>query len=241
MPSGACSVPVVTGVGHESDTTLVDLVADHRAHTPTDAAQTVLPDRSTLMEAIERQGAYLGDAMERVVDGRADRFSRAARTLRLRTPARLVEERGARVEAAGHRGRSAAVSAIQGSTARLERLASRLERQSPMARVVRGEGCVDGAKARLLAAMKALVSAADRRLEPAGRALEAVSPLAVLERGYSITRRADGSVVEDPSDLDVGETLTTIVARGEVDAAVQAVRTQDRNQGRAEARGGGDG
>lgn len=229
----ACSVPVVTGVGHESDTTLVDLVADHRAHTPTDAAQTVLPDRAALMEAIERQGAYLGDAMERVVEGRTDRFARAARTLRLRTPSRLLEEQGARVEAARHRGRSATISAIQGAAARLERLASRLERQSPIARVVRGERGVERAEGRLAAAMNALVAAADRRLEPAGRALEAVSPLAVLDRGYSITRRADGRVVQDPSELDVGESLTTIVAGGEIDATVTAARAQER-----EARGG---
>lgn len=224
----ACSVPVVTGVGHETDTTLVDLVADHRAHTPTDAAQTVLPERAVLLEAIERQGAYLGDALERAVEGRAERFARAARTLRLRTPARLVEERGARVEALARRGRSASISLIQESATRLERLAARLERQSPMARVVRAEGQVEGARSRLVAAMGARVAAADRRLAPAGRALEAVSPLAVLERGYSITRRADGRVVEDPSELGEGEELTTIVARGEIDSTVGAVRSRER-------------
>ncbi len=224
----ASSVPVVTGVGHESDTTLVDLVADHRAHTPTDAAQTVLPDRDALVAAIERQGAYLTDAVERVVAGRVDRFARASRTLRLRTPVRLLEEQGARVEAAARRGKIAVLSSTQQAATRLERLASRLERQSPMARVVRAEGRVEGAQGRLAAAMSARVALADRRLAPAGRALEAVSPLAVLERGYSITRRADGRVVQDPSELDEGEALTTIVARGEVDADVTAVRVQER-------------
>ena len=76
--------------------------------------------------------------------------------------------------------------------------------------------------------MSARVALADRRLAPAGRALEAVSPLAVLERGYSITRRADGRVVQDPSELAEGEALTTILARGEVDADVTAVRVQER-------------
>jgi exodeoxyribonuclease VII large subunit len=54
------SVPVVSGVGHETDTTLADLVADHRAHTPTDAAQTVLPDREALLVALERAAGHLG-------------------------------------------------------------------------------------------------------------------------------------------------------------------------------------
>jgi len=220
----ACSVPVVTGVGHESDTTLVDHVADHRAHTPTDAAQTVLPDRRALLEAIERQGAYLSDAMERLVEGRSDRFARATRSLRLRAPARLLDERAGRLEAAARRSRSAALSSVEATATRLERLASRLERQSPLARVVRADGRVDGAAGRLAAAMEAALSTADRRLAPAGRALEAVSPLAVLERGYSITRRADGSVVRGPEEVAPGDALTTIVAGGEIDATVTGSR-----------------
>jgi len=169
--------------------------------------------------------------MERAVEGRADRFARAARTLRLRTPVRLVEERGARVEALARRGRSASISLIQETATRLERLAARLERQSPLARVVRVEGQVERTAGRLAAAMGARVEAADRRLEPAGRALEAVSPLAVLERGYSITRRADGRVVVDPSELEAGEDLTTIVARGEIDTTVRSVRATERGDG----------
>ena len=57
-----------------------------------------------------------------------------------------------------------------------------------------------------------------------GRALEAVSPLAVLERGYSITRRADGSVVRGPEEVAPGDALTTIVAGGEIDATVTGSR-----------------
>jgi exodeoxyribonuclease VII large subunit len=132
------------------------------------------------------------------------------------------------VEALARRGRGASISLIQESATRLERLAARLERQSPIARVVRAEGEVERSMSRLGAAMGARVAAADRRLAPAARALEAVSPLAVLERGYSITRRADGRVVEDPAELEPGEELTTIVARGEVDATVRAVRVQER-------------
>lgn len=227
----ASSVPVVTGVGHESDTTLVDHIADHRAHTPTDAAQTVLPDRRALLEAIERQGAHLSDAMERLVEGREERFARATRGLRLRAPAQLLDERAGRLEAAARQGRSAVTSSLEGAATNLERLAARLERQSPLARVVRAQGRLDATAARLGGAMEARLAAAERRVVPAGRALEAVSPLAVLERGYSITRRADGSVVQDPATLATGETLTTILAGGEVDATVTEARGVDREDG----------
>ncbi len=138
----ASSVPVVTGVGHEADTTLVDFVADHRAHTPTDAAQTVLPDRAVLLEALERQGAYLSDAMERALLRREERFERAAAARTLRQPGVLVEDRAQRVSVAARRAQSAVEAAVQATATRVERLAARLERQSPLARVGRAEGAL---------------------------------------------------------------------------------------------------
>ncbi|MEM9802356.1 MAG: exodeoxyribonuclease VII large subunit [Planctomycetota bacterium] len=223
----ASSVPVVTGVGHETDTTLVDLVADHRAHTPTDAAQTVLPDRRGLAEALERQGAYFADAIERALARREERLARAAEARSLRRPETIVLDRMRRLESAARGARSAAIQRVQREEHRLERLATRLERQSPMSRLVRAEARLAAAETRLSGAIEARIASAERRLEPAARALGAVSPLAVLERGYSITRRADGSVVTSPSAIADGETLTTIVRGGELDSSVVATRTSE--------------
>lgn len=219
----AASVPVVSGVGHETDTTLIDHVADHRAHTPTDAAQTVIPERRALEDALQRSAAYLGDAVERALE------RREAQTLEL-----------------GRRLRGAVAARLERGASALERAGSRLERGGPFARVGRAEerlralaagltGAVDRALERraeaLTRAAEDLIGAGDRRARSAedrlrllARTLAAVSPHAVLERGYSITRRADGSVVGDAGDVAPGERISTLLASGEVDSEVTEAR-----------------
>lgn len=240
------SVPVVSGVGHETDTTLIDFVSDHRAHTPTDAAQTVIPDRRALDEALQRGAAYLGESMERALARREERVARAAAARALVDPAALVERRLAASNELSRRLRSAMRTRVERGASTLERMASRIERAGPFARVERAEerlaalgtrlaGAGDRAASRgaeaLARAQRALGGAVERRgraaeerLRPVERTLAAVSPLAVLERGYSITRREGGEVVVDPSTLAPGESITTVLAKGEVTSKVQATR-----------------
>jgi exodeoxyribonuclease VII large subunit len=93
----ACPVPVVSGVGHETDTTLIDLVADHRAHTPTDAATRVVPDRGQLVERMERLRGYLDAALERQLERRAEHLARLGRSPRLAGAHWIVQERARQV------------------------------------------------------------------------------------------------------------------------------------------------
>ncbi|MEM8710841.1 MAG: exodeoxyribonuclease VII large subunit [Planctomycetota bacterium] len=245
----AASVPVVTGVGHETDTTLVDFVADHRAHTPTDAAQSVLPDQRAIRDAIERQSAYLTDALERQLVRREEALVRIARSRVLTNPAALVIDRERRIVELGRRAQAALDASASARGTALERQGARLERQSPAARVARveerlsalGGRLVRATSTRLATASEALERAgasqavaisraldrAEQRLEPAGRTLEAVSPMNVLERGYSITRDASGEVVTDPTLVSAGAKITTVVRGGEIDATVTETRSQE--------------
>ncbi|MEZ5979525.1 MAG: exodeoxyribonuclease VII large subunit [Planctomycetota bacterium] len=95
-----CPVPVVSAVGHETDTTLADLVADHRAHTPTDAAVATIPDRSALVERLERGFAHLGRAIERAARDREEALRRAARAGVFARPERLLQRPAERLERA---------------------------------------------------------------------------------------------------------------------------------------------
>ena len=242
----AASVPVVSGVGHETDTTLADLVADHRAHTPTDAAQTVLPDQRAINESILRQSAYLEDVVERLLTQREERLARAARARVMTSPATLFESRAVSVEGLGRRARAALETQLGRAATVLGQVGLRLERQSPLARLARAEERIGALRGRLgrvalqrvqstedrleraagahVAAMERALERAARRLEPAARTLHAVSPLAVLDRGYSITQNAEGEVVTNAAQLDVGTKIKTVLKGGEVDSTVDGTR-----------------
>lgn len=257
----AASVPVVTGVGHETDTTLIDLVADHRAHTPTDAAQTVIPDRARIAEALERGGGHLADAMERALERRGEALARLASSRALDRPGDLVADRERRALDLARRARAAVEAAATGRGTALERIGAALERRGPAARLAgaservsalgarlaglaersseRAETRVERAARGLARAGTAATDARAARVEVLARALGAVSPLAVLDRGYSITRRAsDGAVVTDPGDLAAGDGLTTVVRGGEVDSTVEATRADASKDARSDGRGG---
>ena len=215
------SVPVVSGVGHETDITLADLVADHRAHTPTDAAQLVIPEEELLVGALERLQGYLEAAIGRELDRRSELLERLARSRTLRRPEELLEGRQRRVADLGRRLRSAAVGRLDRAWRTVSAVEAGLARQSPAARLERLSGQLASVGSRLVASLVEPVRARGARLDLAGRALEATSPLAVLGRGYSIMRRADGTAVRDASEVSAGEVVETLLAKGRVESEVR--------------------
>jgi exodeoxyribonuclease VII large subunit len=199
------SVPVVTGVGHETDTTLADLVADHRAHTPTDAAQTVIPDRRALQDELERSAAFLGTAIEGALETRATRLEHATRALRF-----------------------SAAALLDRPAARLSALATRVERHHPRARLERLSALLARAGVRLRVAGEVPLARAEKRAERAAALLEATSPFRVLERGYSITRRVDGTLVRSTRGVQAGEAIESVLHEGLLVSRVESAREQER-------------
>ena len=226
----ASSVPVVSGVGHETDLTLCDMVADHRAHTPTDAAQRVIPVRSELEERMERGRGFLVDAMAAQLSLREERLGRAARSRVLREPSWILGDRGLDLSAAGRRLSRLAYARAERAAAHLGRCSARLAAQSPAARIARLGARLDALSLRMSPPVRELGADLRSRVAVAGRALEATSPLAVLARGYSITRRAgDGRPLLGVDELPAGELLETLLAEGRILSRVES--TEDEAEG----------
>lgn len=221
------SVPVVTGVGHESDTTLADLVADHRAHTPTDAAQTVLPDESALTDRLERAGSYLMETMERALTRREERLTQIASRPTLRSTGWLLERRLERLGGLTDRLVRAGQARLAEASTTLDRRAERLATQSPVRRLAALEARLAGLGPRLESAGSSQLLARTHRLDSLARALEAVSPLSILGRGYSITRTEDGRALRSISEVRPGQRLETLVADGVV--RVDVAETEERS------------
>ena len=210
-------IPVVSAVGHEVDWTLVDLVADERAATPTAAAQRVLPERRALE-------AGLQDLGDRIDAGLARRVELARVRLRacepvLADPRRLVIERRLRLEALAQRARRSLGALTPERRARLERHAHVLRRRLPDAAGLRAAFERSGESLRAAASQR--FGLARHRFEALAGALEAFSPLGVLARGYALVQREDGRIVRDAAEVERGETLRARLARGTLRVAVE--------------------
>jgi exodeoxyribonuclease VII large subunit len=218
----AASVPVVSGVGHETDVTLADLVADHRAHTPTDAAQTVIPDRAALRDRLERAGGDLVDGMEAQLDAREERLLRLAAAPVLRDPAWILDRRREDLSRLAARAGAATERRLEETRLRLEGLARALLAHAPARRLERDAERLESLARRLGVPPREGLARAEARLELAAGRLEAFSPFAVLRRGYSITRTVGGAPLTGVEELEPGARLETLLADGRVLSVVES-------------------
>ncbi len=221
------SVPVVSAVGHESDTSLSDLVADFRAHTPTDAAQTVIPDRSVLYDRIERAGNRMIEAADDHIREREDRLERLANSRGLADPGAMLSERAASLRETRSRLELEMHRRLERSRERMQLARGAMERQSPSVRLARAFSRLELLGEKLIADGEKTLVRSGQRLELAARSLESISPLAVLGRGYSITSQGD-SVLVDTNTLSEDDLIETRLLRGSVLSRAVEIRPETR-------------
>jgi exodeoxyribonuclease VII large subunit len=192
----ASRIPVVVGVGHETDFTIADFAADERAPTPTAAAELASPPVAELRARVADCAWSLAREMRRrleyatqALDGLARRLMHPAE--RLRASRQLLAQLGARLAAA--------------AAHRLDVAALRL-RDAP---------------SRLATALARRLDAAIARLATLRASLSGLDPTAVLGRGYSITRDASGALLRDSARVREGERLTTTLAKGWLESEVR--------------------
>ena len=216
----ASALPIVSGVGHETDVTICDLVADVRAATPTGAATLVVPDVAEHRHRAGQLARRLARAGEHALARRVQALDGAAR--RLVHPAARIEAQRARLaDLAGRLARGGA-RAVRERDVALAACRARLLRElkAPLPPLPR----VAALREALVRAGRERLHRDASRLESLGRNLAHLDPRRVLERGYAIVARADGRVVTDAASLAPGDALAIALARGGVDASVTCTR-----------------
>lgn len=192
----ASRIPVVVGVGHETDLTIADFVADRRAPTPTAAAELVSPPRAELLARLAELAARASREARRRIEYSMQAVDSLARRLvhpaeRLRGERRLLAQLSARL---------ASASAHRVETARF-----RLREAAP----------------RIGPALAHCIDARQANLERLRASLAGLDPNAVLARGYSMTHNARGELLRDATRVAEGERVSTTLARGWIESVVR--------------------
>ena len=195
----ASPLPVVCGVGHESDLTLADLAADLRAPTPTAAAELAAPRTQDCLDALDTLAAGLQRRVRASLDGRAQALDRVA--LRMARPADSVRRSAQRLDTMAHQLAAAGRRSVEARQWRLVQMAERLAR-----------------------AAAAHPISHRQRLDSLAARLQALDPSRVLSRGYAWLADNRGQPVQSIARIAAGDRLTAVLADGSAAVSVDAVQ-----------------
>ncbi len=217
----ASPLPVLTGVGHEVDVTIADMVADVRAATPSHAAQMLWPERTQLAQRLDDLELGLRRSAARMLAARERELAVLARGLAWLSPARRLERLEEAFAGMDSRLCRAGKAWLDAAAGRLERASQALSSRFGPASLDARQEALSRRAERLDAAARLFVAAKDRALELAAARLAGLDPKAPLARGYSLTTLArTGKFLRRATDARPGDNLDIMVYEGHVRATV---------------------
>ncbi|MBF0034846.1 exodeoxyribonuclease VII large subunit [Citrobacter freundii] len=219
----ASRIPVVSAVGHETDVTIADFIADLRAPTPSAAAEIVSRNQLELLRQIQHGQQRLEMAMDYYIANRTRRFTQLHHRLQQQHPQLRLARQQTVLERLRQRMNFALENKIKQANQRQQRVSQRLSQQNPQPRIYRAQTRIQQLEYRLAENIRARLSAQRERFGNVVTHLEAVSPLSTLARGYSVTTATDGKVLKQTKQVKTGDVLTTRLSDGWVESEVKSV------------------
>ena len=218
MAIAASKIPVVTGVGHETDFTIADFVSDLRAPTPSGAAEIALPDAAELRHRISQTESRLTRAMTHrmiVLQQRLDDLYS-----RLKSPRQVMESQRRRIKELTGRMEGAMEMRLGHSRERVQWLSEGLKTHAPAT----DKQAIQYALAQLHIHMKHRLTQWENRVDSAKNNLEALSPKAILNRGYGMVRTLpDQDLVTDHGQVKIDDRVEIILSKGRLETRVEKI------------------
>ncbi|MBD5806678.1 exodeoxyribonuclease VII large subunit [Limosilactobacillus walteri] len=220
----ASKIPVISSVGHETDTTIADLVADRRAATPTAAAELATPVQlnDVLMTIKDDQNRLL-NTMRTQINFDRQQLKKQLQSYIFQQPTRLYENYAQKVDQLTQQLEQVAHNTLQTTQIRIERLQSQLMAQSPLHQIQRQAQTVKQLEKQLI--MSAAANQNDRHQQVMSliKQLDSLSPLKIMSRGYTYVT-SEEKVVNHAKQLAVGQQVQLHFDDGEVQAEIKSVK-----------------
>lgn len=224
----ASLIPVVSAVGHETDVTIADFVADLRAPTPSAAAEVVSRNQLELLRQIQNGQQRLEMAMDYFLANRTRRFTQLHHRLQQQHPQLRLARQQTVLDRLRQRMNIALDTQLKRAVSRQQRVTQRLNQQNPQPKIYRAQTRIQQLEFRLAETLRARLSTTRERFGNAVTHLEAVSPLSTLARGYSVTTATDGKVLKQTKQVKAGDVLTTRLSDGWVESEVKSIKPVKR-------------
>ena len=225
----ASGIPVISAVGHETDTTIADFVADLRAATPTAAAELAVPSRIELLERVMGQRQAMFRLMSNDLEQRRIRLTQLQNSYPMAYPDRLYRPFIERIERATDALQRETVLTVKRSGDRLSMLSRQLENRNPADRIRQADRDLAVLADRLDQRITQVFRQRDQQLKSAIRTLDALSPLKVMDRGYAIPFK-EGGVVKSVDQLELGDRLSLSLKDGEIETVIEAINPKDKER-----------
>jgi len=222
-----CSIPLVSAVGHETDFTISDFVADIRAPTPSIAAEIISQPYSELKETLEGYQSYLLKSVESQFDSQRTRITNLIK--RIRHPGDKLREIGQKVDYLETALIQEMHQKVSFKKNQLNLTQLSLQQNSPQNKVKEAKVYLQNASKDLLKAFKLKIERKRKLLGELVATIEAVSPLSVLARGYSIiSTEPEGKILSSSNQVKIGQTISAVLNKGSIKAEVKS-KDKDEN------------
>lgn len=234
-------LPVVSGVGHETDFTIVDFVSDYRAPTPTGAAEVSSPDAQALGQSLAKQQQRLCTAMVSIEQQRQQQLQQLARRLRIQHPQQRLQQQNQRLDELTQRLQRLNKQQLQGQQFVLNNLQQRLSNASPQSAQRQAKNDLNAKSIRLTQAMNKQIQQTQQQLNIQQQRLQQtqqrwaayrqqlkglearltlLSPLGQLSRGYALAFNGEGRLLRHVTEAEVGQRICVRLADGELQAEI---------------------
>ena len=229
----ASRIPVVSAVGHETDVTIADFVADLRAPTPSAAAEIVSRNQTELLRQLLSQHQRLEMAMDYYLAQQQRRFTRLDHRLQQQHPQLRLARQQTALFRLQQRLNEAMENRLRHAVRQQDRLAQRLAAHQPQPRLFQAQRQLEQMRYRLQQGMEKMLNRDRQRFATLAAQLEGVSPLATLARGFSVTTDISGQVVKKTTQLQSGDTLRTRLDDGWVESQVTGLLPEKKRRRKA--------